>query len=122
MKTFQQHLDNATKRVYTEAMTDMTVANTILQQLGGGRFLTMTGAKNLIGDRNRLIFMVPKGRSKDGKAVNKVVITLDPSDTYTVQTFYIRSGNATPVGSESDIYADQLQASFTRLTGLYTHL
>ena len=30
----------------------MNIPNVILQQLGGNKFLAMTGAKNLVGDGN----------------------------------------------------------------------
>ena len=38
----------------------MAVADIILKQLGGSRFTSMTGAKNLVGDTNSLAFKLPK--------------------------------------------------------------
>jgi len=106
-------------------MSNVDVAKTILEQLGGGRFIAMTGAKNLIagaGEDRSLTFRLPK--SKDG--INAVKITLDPSDTYTVRFFRIgdrRTAYAqTDKSVHEDIYADMLQELFTRVTGLYTHL
>ena len=37
-----------------------TIATTILQQLGGSRFIAMTGAKNLVAEENALIFRLPE--------------------------------------------------------------
>ena len=39
--------------------TDLTVANTILQQLGGNKFRVMTGAKNFVGSNDALTFRLP---------------------------------------------------------------
>lgn len=91
-------------------MTDMTVANTILAQLGGGRFKMMTGANTFVGSADTLRFRIAR---------RIVAITLLPSDTYKVEVFTTK-GRLT--GSETDIYVDQLQAVFTKLTGLHTHL
>ena len=102
-------------------MANLQVAQTILQQLGGGRFLTMTGAKNLVGSENSLSMRI-NSVNADGRRVNVVSVTLDPSDTYTVTASYLRAGKLTTVASVSDVYNDQLQETFTRLTGLYTSL
>lgn len=40
--------------------TNLTVANTILHQLGGRRFIAFTGARDLLGDTNSLTFKLPK--------------------------------------------------------------
>jgi hypothetical protein len=91
--------------------TDMTVSKTILQQLGGNRFIAMTGAKMFVGDANSLRFRIAR---------RIVVVRLDPSDTYTVEVLNGRTGNVQ--AALSNVYNDQLQAVFTKLTGLDTHL
>lgn len=58
--------------------TNLQVAETIRQQLGGARFAMMTGAKNFVGGENMLLFSVGRG-AKAG--INRVRVTLDPSDT-----------------------------------------
>lgn len=101
----------------------MSVANTILQQLGGNRFVAMTGAKNLTSDGNALRFKLPARFAKDG--INAVKVTLDPSDTYTM-TFYSQKSAPTfavkVVAEFSDVYNDNLQNIFTKATGLETRL
>lgn len=103
---------------------DTTVANTILEQLGGRRFVAMTGAKYLLADKNALVFQLPRAFAKDG--INAVRIVLDPSDTYTVEFKKIgtaRSGyRCTVVKSLENVYADQLQEVFSSATGLSTRL
>jgi hypothetical protein len=101
--------------------TDMTVSRTILEQLGGRRFLVMTGAKNLVGSADALTMRIASV-NKDRKRVNVVSITLDPSDTYTVEAIFASRNTRTVVGTRSNVYCDGLQAVFTELTGLYTHL
>ena len=100
----------------------MEVANTILEQLGGRRFRVMTGAKDFVGGENSLMFRLPSTPHfvKDG--INKVRITLEPSDTYKIEFFKIRGVKFKTVAETRDIYFDQLQEVFTRHTGLTTRL
>ena len=99
-------------------MSDMTVANTILDQLGGRRFALMTGAHSFSGDADRLTFKLPRGARR---CINAVMIRLDPTDTYTV-TFYnsaraLRGGNIV-VETVSDVYCDNLASVVSTVTGL----
>jgi len=98
------------------------IAQTILQQLGGRRFVVMTGARNLVGLSQGLGFKLPSGFARNG--INYVRITLDPSDTYTVEFMKIPRGKyeAVPVRSVSGVYDDGLQQLFTSETGLDTNL
>ena len=96
-------------------MTDMTVAKTILEQLGGNRFIAMTGAKNFSGTENSLLFRVPSRKA------NWVKITLDASDTYTMEFSLVRGANIKSVKQVSMVYFDMLQDIFEEVTGFYTH-
>jgi hypothetical protein len=95
--------------------------NAILEQLGGNRFLAMTGARHLVGNDQELRFSLPRG-CRDG--INKIVVKLDAAtDTYTVTAYKLRGVKCDPVGEpRALVYADQLQAIFATLTGLDTHL
>ena len=99
----------------------MHVANTILGQLGGNRFVAMTGAKDLLGDESSLQFKLPRG-AKHG--VNAVRVTLDPSDTYTVTFYKIgrRGLDVQVLAERTFVYAHALADVFTAETGLYTRL
>lgn len=99
-------------------MTDMTVANAILAQLGGSRFLAMTGAKNLVGEKDCLAFKLPRGFASN-KATH-CRITLDASDTYTVEflKWNARKLDMATLSSEAGIYCDMLRRTFTEATGL----
>lgn len=98
----------------------MTIAQTILNQLGGNKFLVMTGAKTLVSHEHGLSFRLPANFAKN--KINCVKITLDSNDLYTVEFIYIRGINMTAVAVHDDIYADMLQELFTSVTGLDTHL
>lgn len=102
--------------------TQLSLANEILAQLGGRKFLVMTGAKNLLALENGLQFRLPSAPHfvKDG--INCVQIILDPADTYTVKFMKIRGAKVTTVKECDDIYNDMLQSVFTCHTGLDTHL
>ena len=111
----------------------MKVANIILQQLGGNRFIAMTGASHFVSDGNTLRMNLPRNASK----ANRLYITLAADDTYTMRFFYYRAGgwrvnHKTMTVTETKtverdvykiegVYFDQLQSIFTKQTGLYTH-
>lgn len=98
-------------------MSNMQVPNTILEQLGGSRFRIMTGAKDFIGKSN------DDGtgylRFRLGMVRKIMQITLNAEDLYdiTLQTYKGR-----PVDERKGIYVDNLQTTFTKMTGLDTHL
>lgn len=97
----------------------METARTILEQLGGNRFIAMTGARNFVGQADGLTFKIGRG------AINKathVRVRLDASDTYTVDFLAIRGVQVRPISTEYGVYADQLRARFTAATGMDTSL
>jgi len=96
-----------------------TVASTILEQLGGRRFIAMTGSTGFIGRDDGLSFRV---KARTTNAANAVRVTLDPTDLYTVEFVSVRGTKVRIVSVHSGVYADRLQALFTEQTGLYTRL
>lgn len=101
-------------------MSTQTIALTILEQLGGRRFVVMTGAKNFASSPNGLSFRLPSYLGRNG--INTVRITLLPSDTYKVEFSKLRGVKFVPVSVHEDIYCDALAALFTAETGLSTRL
>lgn len=99
----------------------MNVASAILSQLGGKKFLVMTGAQPMKRE-NGLICILPNGMAKDGesgKAVNRIQVTLDTElDLYNVETFWVRGINCVERGSSREIQVANLKPEFERLTGL----
>lgn len=109
----------------------MNVPNEILRQLGGNKFLAMTGAKNLVGDGNTLRMTLPRNGSK----ANRLWITLDEGkDLYSMRFFRYVPGRLSQktwkwteekIDNEvvyKDVFFDQLQEIFTQHTKMYTYL
>ena len=93
------------------------VAITILEQLGGNKFIAMTGAKNFSHSENTLSFRIPRQRK-----ISAVRITLEDDDTYTMEFISIHGIKMTTINTEKNVYFDELQNIFTANTGLYTKL
>ena len=99
------------------------VASTILQQLGGNKFIVMTGAKDLVFSSGRkncgaLEFRIGRNSSK----ANKICIELRPDDTYDMTFFRYAKMELKELKKHEGIYFDQLQELFTEFTGMYTRL
>jgi hypothetical protein len=105
----------------------MQVAQTILQQLGGNRFIAMTGAKHFVGGDDTLSFQIA---AKNERKIKGCRIVLDPTDTYTMT--FLKKAKKDPVFGVSvgmevatvreGVYAEDLQRIFTSETGLETRL
>lgn len=98
----------------------LTVANIILEQLGGRRFSILTGSKHFVGGENHLSFQI----GRNPKKVTHCKITLEPTDTYRVQflRFNRKTLDTAVLKDIQMVHVDQLQDIFTANTGLYTHL
>jgi hypothetical protein len=101
-------------------MSNLQVANTILEQLGGRRLMAMTGAKNFIGSEDALSFRLPSNFAKDG--INAVRVQLMADDTYTVCFSKVRGTAVKVVSIDHMVYCDMLQDLFMSKTGLATRL
>lgn len=99
-------------------MTNLTTANTILNQLGGRRFLAMTGSTNLVGGKNSLSMKLKRNSSK----CNYLRITLNSMDTYDVEFISIIGTKISTKKQFTNIYNDQLVNIFENETGYYTSL
>ncbi len=97
----------------------MQVAKTILEQLGGQRFVAMTGVTNLGATENSLSMKLKRSNSK----ANYLTITLMPTDVYKMEFIKIdRNFNRVVVKEYNEVYCDMLQELFTEETGMYTRL
>ena len=95
---------------------DLSVANTIAQQMGGiPRLTAMIGAKNFLGDKDMLQF---KWSAKSKKKINTVRIQLEPSDTYKVTFYSLKGFDISEVSGWDDVQASELRPLFERETGL----
>ena len=96
----------------------MEVGREILRQLGGARFVAMTGAKNFLYTDNSISFRI----GKNAKRVNYVKIELTHRDDYTMTFGNIRGLNYTVKAERDVIFADSLRAVFEAETGMATRL
>lgn len=105
-------------------MSRNQVATTILEQLGGRRFIAMTGAHSFVGDGDALIMTV-SGQSKTGK-VSRLKIELAASDTYTMTAYGMTKIDGMLGVVErykcEGLYFDNLATAFEEATGLRTSL
>jgi hypothetical protein len=95
----------------------MTTATTILEQLGGNKFIAMTGAKMFVDVGNGIVFKLPKF---EGVKINSVKIVLNSRDAYDVEFGNVRGTNYKVLSKSADVYADNLQMVFSNATGLLT--
>jgi len=103
----------------------------ILNQLGGRRFLAMTGSKNLIYSAQENNYLAMKLTTNKLRA-QYLKIVLTPADTYTMifskvvkvqsKDFGFKTDELKVIKEIENVYCDQLQEIFTENTGLYTYL
>ena len=79
-------------------------ANITLQQIGTGNLMAC-GARDFVKSNDELMFRVGSGRK-----LAKIVITLDPSDTYTVRYVEVSRKDFRITKEEvvSDVFCDML--------------
>ncbi len=96
------------------------IAGTILNQLGGNKFVAMTGAYHMSAMTEGGLTLKFRGSRK----ANAVSIVLTPMDLYEVKFMKInfKSYEIDNVHLAVGVYGDQLASLFTRVTGLDTHL
>ena len=94
-------------------------AKTLLQQLGGRRFMMMVGAKNLGRDNKGLHMKI----GRNSKSISHVVINYNRGkDLYDMKFLRVRKGKVKVVNKVLGVYADQLNNTFEKNTGLYTRM
>ena len=99
------------------------IAQTILQQMSGRRFTTMTGSRDFINMGNGLRMRLSKNKT----SANRLDITYDEGldlynmrfyrKTFSKKTFECKTKDI--VGYEG-VYCDMLEDIFTQVTGLHT--
>lgn len=112
----------------------MTIAENILVQLGGRKFIACTGCNNFhsSGNQDFLVMNIPRNGSK----ANRLEIRYNHNnDTYDMRFYrhrnasfnmkrYTKTGNGwidakdTEIQSFNDVYCDQLRELFTEVTGM----
>ena len=94
-------------------------AKELLQQLGGNRFMAMTGAKDFGIGRDGLHFKI----GRNAKSISHVVVDYNKGkDLYDMKFLRVRAGKIKVIKKVKDVYFDQLQKIFTKYTGMNTRL
>ena len=104
------------KNILNEALKPYEV---ILQQLGGNRFVAMTGAKNL-GTSNKKDLSFSIGRN--AKNVSHVHIKLTSMDLYDVEFINMRGAKRKVIKKVKGVYGDMLPKIFKKYTGMNVRL
>ena len=94
----------------------MTTVNEILNQLGGNKFIAMTGAI-CYSDGNTLV-----SKFKGSKVANIMYITLNENDLYDVKICKFKGMDIKTVKEVNGAYADMLKPLFEKTTGLRASL
>lgn len=116
--------------------TAREISNTILRQLGGSRFLVMTGSKNLVyGTADNYQDFLRMSLHKNASKANRLTIYYDACyDAYNMvferftaprwlpKQYKYSDPKQETVKTYTGVYFDQLQELFTEATGLYTRL
>ena len=106
------------KESVSEAM-DKRQGAEALQQLGGNRFIAMTGAKHFGVGPNGMSFKI----GRNSKRVNHVTIDYDRGrDLYNMKFDWVTIKGIKNKKTLKGIYADHLQDMLTKYTGMYTSL
>lgn len=112
------------------------IGEIILEQLGGNKFVVMTGTKNFVWDSDNTTLRMTL--AKNASKANRLYIKYNSDDTYTMDFFKYSPARykvdhkkctcdfvdekIVPVKKFEHIYCDQLQELFTNVTGMYTRL
>ncbi len=92
----------------------------IIKQLGGGRFVAMTGASLFVYDHEKRANVSFK--FKGSRISNHVKIELNALDLYDVTFYKITKTDFKIVSERSGLYNDMLESHFKEITGLNTRL
>ena len=90
----------------------------VIQQLGGGRFIAMTGAKDFFLGPKGMVFKI----GRNSKGINYVRISLNFMDTYDIQFLQVRKFKEKVKSEAKGVYADMIRDVFEQHTGLRTSL
>ena len=107
------------KKVKENQKEKLQIAKTILSQLGGNRFIAMTGAKRFEYDSKGSVVTLQFKIGRNAKQVNIVRINYIKGKDLYEMNFY---KGAKLLKKVSNVYADQLRKIFTKHTGMYTSL
>ena len=96
----------------------MNTASQILKQLGGNKFIAMTGAACYSDNNGQTLVAKFKG----SRIANIMYVTLNSMDTYDVKICKFSGMQLKTINEVSGAYADMLKPIFEKTTKLYISL
>lgn len=96
------------------------VAAEILRQLGGNKFIAMTGSKNIMSTESGIRMNLQPNKSR----ATHLFIALCADDTYTMTFKKVnkKTFDVTTIHEVEGVYFDAMKIIFTQVTGFYTSL
>lgn len=112
-------LDYFTAVAVQEKPDNQVVAKEILSQLGGSKFIAMTGSYNFTSDPCALCMCLRANKSR----CKWLKVTLTAMDTYSMEFMAPkRGGGIVTLHEFHGVYAEMLRPNFTLVTGFDTSL
>ena len=102
----------------TEKKMDRKKAAIILKQIGGNRFIAMTGAKGFAFSDKYMSFKI----GRNSKGINFVRIGHNSKDLYDMQFGFVSVRGIKVKKKVKDVYADMLGQMFKKYTGMNVRL
>ena len=96
-------------------LEDSASAQKVLQLLGGKAFINATGARDIMFSGNSLSLKFPKFVKNKS---NYLTVTLDRSDSYTMDFGQLRGNDVKRVAVLSGLHGNSLRTVFSEVTGL----
>ena len=117
-ENYERLFERKDKRLIKESFS----GDLVLRQLGGNRFIAMTGAKNFVQSKadRYLAFKLPSNFAYEG--INYVKVQLNSLDLYDVTFSKIRGTSIKEISRAEGIYGDMLAQIFRKHTKLNTRL
>ena len=110
--------DIATEGKLTEKKMDRKKAAIILKQIGGNRFIAMTGAKGFAFSDKYMSFKI----GRNSKGINFVRIGHNAMDTYDMEFGFVSVKGIKVKKKVKGVYADMLGTMFKKYTGMNVSL
>jgi len=106
------------KKKKIDEKMDRKKAAIILKQIGGNRFIAMTGAKGFAFSNKYMSFKI----GRNSKGINFVRIGHNSKDLYDMEFGFVSVKGIKVKKKVKDVYADMLGTIFTKYTGMRTSL
>lgn len=97
------------------------IAKIIAEQIGGPAF-AMMGAKMLVAGEESLTWKLGGGAKGPKGCPTHVIVTLEPMDTYRVETVRCTVRGRKELECAEGIYVEMLKGEIERQTGMYLSL